>query len=137
MVKNAANKQGEKIKPVLQFAVLCDGITAPDQRGKVSFIGIFDKFIRPGIIPHFSLALGWKNGKGTFNHKVRLLNPDLKQLLESPDLPIELKHETQSARNVIDFNGMDFSKPGVYWVEILLEGETIMSIPLPVDKEVS
>lgn len=123
----------ERINPILQFAVLCDGVTEPDQRGKVSFIGIFDKFLRPGVIPHFALALGWKNGKGVFNHRIRLLDPDLKKILESPDMKFQLTHETQAARSVINLDGMNFSKPGVYWIEILLEQEAVLSIPLPVD----
>ncbi|KKS12570.1 MAG: hypothetical protein UU67_C0049G0014 [Candidatus Daviesbacteria bacterium GW2011_GWB1_41_5] len=120
--------------PQLQFAVLCDGVTALDQRGKISFVGVFDKFLRPGIIPHFSLVIGWKNGRGMFNQRVKFLDPDLKQILETPDMPIELKHETDGTRSILNIDGMNFTSPGVYWIEILLEKETVLSIPFAVEK---
>lgn len=123
----------EQIKPSLQFIILCDGVSAPDQRGKVSFIGVFDRFLRPGIIPHFTIAIGWKNGLGDYKFKLRLLDLDLKQMLETPDMELHLKHETAPARIDLNIEGMNFAKPGVYWVEILLDGETVQSLPLPVD----
>lgn len=132
-MKKHKKEETEQIKPSLQFVVLCDGVTNPDQRGKVSFIGIFDKFLRPGIIPHFSIAVGWKNGKGDFIFKLRLLNPDLKQLLMTPEMKLHLDHETASARADLNIDGMNFLKPGVYWVEVLLDEQTVQSIPLPVE----
>lgn len=126
-------KKIELISPTLQFIVLCDGVSMPDQRGKVSFIGVFDKFLRPGVIPHFSIAIGWKNGRGDYKFKMRLLDPDLKQLLETPDMELHLKHETESARADLNIDGMNFSRAGVYWVEIILNGETVQSLPLPVE----
>lgn len=124
----------EKVVPILQFAVLCDGIAGPDQRGKVSFIGVFDKFLKPGIVPNFILALGWKNGKGHFKAQVKLLDPDLNQIFITPELDLIHKHETDAGRTFLNIAGMDFKKPGVYWVEILLNTETILSIPLPVEE---
>lgn len=132
-MKNGEKKHlEEKITPSLQFAVLCDGVTAPDIRGKVSFIGVFDKFLRPGIIPNFTLAIGWKNGKGEYTSKVRLLNQDLRQIFETPEMKFILKDETESGRAIINFGQMSFPVPGVYWIEILLDNETAQSIPLPV-----
>lgn len=128
-----SGKKIEKVNPSLQFIILCDGVSMPDQRGKVSFIGVFDKFLRPGTIPHFAIVLGWKNGKGDHKFKMRLLDPDLKQLLETPDMELHLKHETESARADLNIDGMNFSKPGVYWVEVVLNDETIQSLPLPVE----
>lgn len=128
------SKNKEEIqKPMLQFAVLCDGV-APVEKGKVAFVGVFDNFVKPTVVPHFALALGWKGGKGKFKHKVKFLDPDLNQMFETPEMEFELKHETSGARNVVNFDGMHFPKAGVYWIEILLERETIMSIPLPVMK---
>lgn len=122
-----------QVKPSLQFIIPCDGVSAPDPRGKVSFIGVFDKFLRPGIIPHFTIAVGWKNGKGDYKFKLRLLDLELKQLLETPDMELHLKHETDSARVDLNIEGMNFAKPGVYWIEILLDNETVQSLPLPVE----
>lgn len=138
-MKDDAKKKTTEIttKPVLQFIVLCDGVSRPDQRGKISFIGVFDKFLRPGIIPHFSIAVGWKNGKGNFKFKMKLLTPDLKSLFETPDLNFKLNHETEAVRMNFDIEGINFATPGVYWIEVLLDGDTIQSIPLPVEKGAS
>jgi len=137
LVKINMKKKKENIievtNPVLQFIVFCDGVSVPDQRGKVSFIGVFDKFLRPGVMPHFTIAIGWKNGRGDHKFKIRLLDPDLKQLLESPDMDLHLKHETASARADLNIDGMNFPNAGVYWVEIILNGETVQSLPLPVE----
>ncbi len=124
----------EKIIPSLQFAVLCDGIVGPDQRGKVSFIGVFDKFLKPGVIPNFALAIGWKNGKGNFKFKVKLLDPELNQLFETHEMDVILKYETDAGRAFLNIGGMNFSKAGVYWIEILLDNETVQSIPIPVEE---
>ena len=71
MKGNAKKVKDEIVKPTLQYLVLCDAVSMPDQRGKVSFIGVFDKFLRLGIIPHFAIAVGWKNGKGNFSHCIQ------------------------------------------------------------------
>ena len=70
MKGNAKKVKDEIVKPTLQYLVLCDAVSMPDQRGKVSFIGVFDKFLRLGIIPHFAIAVGWKNGKGNFKFNI-------------------------------------------------------------------
>lgn len=126
-------KRTESVIPILQFVILCDMVSPPDQRGKVSFIGVFDKFLRPGVIPHFSVAVGWKNGKGEHKFKMRVLDPDLKQMVEIPEMQLHLKHETESARADLNIDGMNLAKAGVYWIEIVLNEETIQSIPLPVE----
>jgi len=133
--KNKQKQASSVVLPQLQFAVLCDGATAPDQRGKISLVGIFDRFLRIGIIPHFSLVLGWKNGKGKFSRKVRFLDPDLKQIFETPEMEIKLEHETSGAREILNIDGINLQKTGVYWIEIILEKETVLSIPIAAGEE--
>lgn len=125
--------KSEQINPSLQFIVLCDAVSTPDQRGKVSFIGIFDKFMRTGIIPHFTIAICWKNGRGDHKFKLRLLDPELNKVFETPEMKLHLKHETDSARADLNIDGMNFVKPGVFWVEVILNDETVQSVPLPVE----
>lgn len=125
--------RSEIVKPSLQFLVLCDAVSTQDQRGKVSFIGVFDKFLRTGIIPHFAITTGWKNGKGDFKFKIRLLDPNLKQIFETPEMEFHLKHETEAARADLNIDGMKFANPGVYWIEVVLDNETIQSVPLSVE----
>jgi len=63
---------------VISFFLIFTRSNLPEQRGKVSFVGVFDKFLRPGVIPHFSVAIGWKNGKGEHKFKMKLLDSGLK-----------------------------------------------------------
>lgn len=133
MAEEHKNNSKEKITPNLQYAILCDGVTPPDQRGKVSFIGVFDKFLRSGVVPNFTLVIGWKNGKGTHTSKIRFLNPDLQEILQTPEISFTLKDETEPSKAILNLGQMNFSVPGVYWIEILMNDETIQSIPLPVE----
>ena len=123
MKGNAKKVKDEIVKPTLQYLVLCDAVSMPDQRGKVSFIGVFDKFLRLGIIPHFAIAVGWKNGKGNFKFNIKLLDPELNLLFETPEMELPLTHETQAAPAYLSIDGMNFAKPGVYWIEVLLDNE--------------
>jgi len=122
----------EKSKPILQFSVLCTGI-AQEQDGKVVFIGVFCNFLRTGIIPQFFIVNRWVYGKGTFKQKIAIKDPDLqKTIVEITDQEFVLKEETSCADIVKGFVNVNFEKSGVYWVEILLDNELVMSYPLPV-----
>ncbi len=122
----------EKSKPILQFSVLCDGI-AQGQGGKPVFIGVFSNFVRTGIIAQFFIVNRWVYGKGTFKQKIVIEDPDLqKTIAEIPDQEFVLKEETGGADIVNGFVNVNFEKSGVYWVEILLDNELVMSYPLPV-----
>ena len=121
----------EKSKPILQFSVLCDGVAK--QGNKPVFIGVFSNFVRTGVIAQFFIANRWIYGKGTFKQKIAIKDPDLnKTIAEIPDQEFVLKEEINSADIVNGFVNINFEKPGVYWVEISLDNELLMSYPLPV-----
>ncbi|PIR43341.1 hypothetical protein COV24_03175 [candidate division WWE3 bacterium CG10_big_fil_rev_8_21_14_0_10_32_10] len=133
MAKNKENKhvQTEISKPILQFSVLCDGVA--NQGNKPVFIGVFSNFVRTGIIAQFFIANRWTYGKGTFKQKTAIKDPDLKKIVaEIPEQEFVLKEETNGADIINGFVNVNFKKPGVYWVEIFLDGELVMSYPLPV-----
>lgn len=122
----------EKSKPVLQFSVLCDGV-ANGQGGKPVFIGIFDNFVRTGIIPQFFIVNRWIYGMGKFKQKIAIKNPDLNSnVVEVADQEFVLQNETSPANIVSGLVNVNFEKVGVYWVEISLDDELVMSYPLPV-----
>lgn len=128
-------KHDEKqISPVLQYLVLCDNVL-PDKNNKISLVGIFDRFLQPTVIPHFCIAMRWKKGVGSHKFCVKLLDPDLKEIFTTPNIDLTLRHETDSASVVLNIDGMNFNRSGVYWVEVFLNNETIQSIPIPVDEK--
>ncbi len=121
----------EKSKPILQFSVLCDGVAK--QGNKPVFIGVFSNFVRTGVIPQFFIVNRWVYGKGTFKQKVVIKDPDLtKTVAEIPEQEFALQNETTGADLVLGFVNVNFEKGGVYWVQITLDGELVMSYPLPV-----
>ena len=122
----------EKSKPILQFSVLCDGV-AKGQGGKPVFIGIFDNFVRTGVIPQFFIANRWIYGKGKFNQKIEIKNPELnKNIAEVANQEFILQSETSPANIISGLVNVNFEKAGVYWVQISLDDELVMSYPLPV-----
>lgn len=129
-----SNKIEKHLAPSLQFSILCDGVAKPDQRGKLSVIGIFDEVLMPAIVPHFSLVLCWKKGIGKFKSQVKILDPKLKVMVSTPKVEVVLNHETQPGNQIFNFEGVNFAKAGVYWIEVVLDGETVQSIPVPVRK---
>ena len=122
----------EKNKPILQFSVLCDGV-AKGQGGKPVFIGIFDNFVRIGVIPQFFIANRWIYGKGKFKQKIAIKDPELiKSIAEVADQEFVLQNETSPANIISGLVNVNFEKAGAYWVEIYLDAELVMSYPLPV-----
>lgn len=123
--------QDNKIAPLLQFCVLCDGIAqGPD--GKPSFVGVFDMLKSTGMVPQFSIVLRWCNGQGSFKAKLRILNPDLVEIIPPMINDFEMAHRTHNTTGVYNFANLDFPVAGVYWIEISLDEEVVMSIPFPV-----
>ena len=124
-------KDIEKNRPILQFSVLCDGITR--QNNKPIFIGVFDHLVRTGIIPQFFIVNRWVYGQGMFKQKIAIEDPDLKKtVIETTEQELILKEETNSADMINGFVNVNFEQPGVYWIKVLLENDLIMSYPLPV-----
>jgi hypothetical protein len=131
--KDTAPKM-EAIKeiPSLQFSVLCDNIKVEPGSNKPNFVGVFSLFVRPGIVPQFFQVNRWIDGIGKYRQVTQILSPDLSQYVRTEEITFELKDRTQTHDVINRFQGLNFEKPGVYWVQILLDGEPTLSYPLPV-----
>jgi len=127
-------KQDNKMEnPILQFSVLCDGVATPQQLGnKPVFIGIFNSILRPMTLPQFFVIDRWISGLGEHFQSVRILDPELKEVAKLEGQKFNLPSKVHSADIVSAFVNLNFSKVGVYWVKIELDGKTAMSYPLPV-----
>ena len=122
-----------KIKPNLQFSVLCDDVRREDN-GKFILIGLFEA-INAKIFPATHAALfvvnRWCKGSGTFTQKIRIVNPKDKSLIfQTDEQTFELvdidRHHTLISR----FNNLVFPNAGKYWVEVLLDGELVINYPI-------
>lgn len=122
-----------KIKPDLQFSVLCDDVRREDN-GKFILIGLFEA-INANKFPATHQALfvvnRWCKGEGTFTQRIRIVNTKDKSLVfQTDDQVFELvdidRHHTLVSR----FNNLVFPNEGKYWVELLLDGELILNYPI-------
>ena len=118
-------------EPVLQYAILCDAI-AKDQSGKPVYIGAFDRLIKPIILPQFVIALKWICGLGSHAFGFKILDPELKPLYKTDNFPMQFKVKTDKIYADFPIINFDFNKSGVYWIEITLNNDSCLSIPLPV-----
>lgn len=122
-----------KIKPNLQFSVLCDDVRREDN-GKFILIGLFEainsnKF--PATHATLFVANRWCKGEGTFTQKIRIVNPkDNSLIFQTDEQAFELadidRHHTLISR----FNNLVFPNAGKYWVEVLLDGGLVINYPI-------
>ena len=122
----------------IQVAVLCDAAT--DSNGKLNLLGAFDSIFTnqmPVIHPMCSVALrmtfaGTEEGA----HQLRLsfVDEDGHPLMPAIDLPIQiaLPEDTHFiTRNFIaSFQQLKIEKPGLYSIDVSLDGHLKISIPL-------
>lgn len=129
-------QKNEVDTPILQYCVLCDNVTnPPGGKGKPVFSGVFSNVSRPSILPQFYVALRWTNGLGEHAATIKILDPHLNEIFKSPDISFKLSHHVSSTDHILQFSNFEFSKAGVYWIEILLNNETYSAFPLPVFEE--
>jgi len=122
----------------IQVAVLCDAAT--DYGGKLNFLGAFDTIYAsqmPAVHPQCSIAL-----RMTFNkveegaHKVKLnfVDEDGKLVMPSIDIPLEVAVPEETifvSRNfIVNIQHLKFEKPGLYAIDIAMDGRQEGSIPL-------
>ena len=125
------NEVKNREEPILQYVILCDAV-AKDQSGKPVYIGAFDRLNRPTILPQFVVALKWICGLGSHIFKFNILEPDLNILKTFGDFPIQFKAKTDVIHADFPIINFNFDKVGVYWIEVILNNDSYLSIPLPV-----
>ncbi len=122
-----------KIRPTLVHTIICDDVRQ-EMGGKFSLMGLFETIssqVFPVVHPRFAIVNEWTGGRGEFSCRVRLLAPDRTTVLWESESRFMLYNESQRHRDIsIRFN-TTFTVPGTYWVEILLDGERIGLVPLP------
>jgi hypothetical protein len=122
----------------IQIAILCDAAT--DNNGKLNILGTFDTIYSaqlPATHPQCSIALRMTFSKGEEGqHKVRLSfgDEDGKPVMPNIDIPIEVVLPEDTifiSRNfVVNIQQLKFEKPGLYAIDIAMDGRQEGSIPL-------
>jgi hypothetical protein len=124
----------DRIKPSLNFTIICDDVRQ-EMGGKISLMGMFENIYSskfPAVHPKLAIINEWADGKGEFNITMRILSCDKKAVLRETSSKIKLNDVNFRHRDVSIHLNIDFKSPGIYWVENLLDGELINSIPLNV-----
>jgi len=122
----------------IQVAVLCDAAT--DDNGKLNLLGAFDTIYAqqlPAVHPQCSLALRVTFGhedEGDHDLRLNFVDADGRPIM--PQIPIPLKISLPgdshfTTRNfIVNIQQLKFESPGLYSMDIVLDGETHASIPM-------
>jgi hypothetical protein len=127
------------LKPMnIQVAVLCDAAT--DDNGKLNLLGAFDTIYTqqlPAVHPQCSVALRVTFGhEGEGDHILRLnfVDADGRPIMPPIEIPVRvsLPGDTHfGTRNfIINIQQLKFEHPGLYSLDIALDGQSQASIPM-------
>ena len=122
------------ILPDLQAAILCEDVRA-EISGQQTLVGVLGAIPTPSLpIGFFKLCLWtrWCGGSGDFVQKCLIYDPEEDQAIAQAEIPFALADLNAHATNVHFFGGVQFQKYGTYHVEIQLDDEIRLRIPLPV-----
>ena len=124
----------------LQSALLCDAAT--DDHGKLNVLGAFDTLCSarmPVVHPLCAVALRFNYSpadEGPHQLKLAIVDADGRHLLAPLEVPVMLGLPEEShfgSRNFIfNLQQLRFDTPGVYAVDVTLDGVLVASIPLQV-----
>ncbi|MGB9682087.1 MAG: DUF6941 family protein [bacterium] len=102
-----------------------------DENGLIILDGLFsitdlEKF--PGV-DNFKVYSRW-TGIGTHTIKIQIADSDDNIIADSDEVNLEFKKDYETYYQVFDFNNTVFPKPGIYWVDALLDDKRDFSMPL-------
>lgn len=121
--------------PDLQASLICDDVRQ-ERNGKFMLIGIFDAIAMPQYpvtFQRFCIVNRWCCGDGTFSQQSRLLKPDgMTVLTEGKPVEVKFPNSTSTATCVEIFLNIKLTNPGIYWIEVLLDGTLKLRYPLRV-----
>jgi len=122
----------------IQVAVLCDAAT--DDQGKLNILGAFDTInalTLPAIHPQCAIALRvtfTSGDEGAHTIKLHFVDADGRPIMPSMDIPVEVAMPEDThfgTRNfIINIQQLKFEKPGLYSIDIAMDGRQEGNIPL-------
>jgi hypothetical protein len=124
------------MQPQVKLAVLCDyALTSQD--GKLSILGIFSQMNLaqiPGASPPFFVVVVLTLDRGKFPVRFGLSDPSGQSVLpeEPPPFDVQVEMPGTDTNLVLQFNNLPLNRPGIYQIQMFLEGRLIHSIPLSV-----
>jgi hypothetical protein len=123
--------QPSRILPDLQASLVCEDIRQ-EITGNFVLVGVIG-LIRVSQLPVTAFKLcvfnRWTAGVGVFTEAVRLVAPDQTSVLRKSQVRFALQDPTHHAINVTVFGQVEFTAPGVYYFEVLVD--EVMKIRYP------
>ena len=126
----------------IQTAVLCDAAT--DYQGKLNLLGTFDTIYAgqfPAMHPQCSIALRIifdRIEEGKHQLRMNFVDEDGKSIMPNMDAPVDVTFSPDAtfiSRNfVINIQQLKFEQPGLYAIDVAVDGRQAISIPLAVKK---
>jgi len=122
----------------IQVAVLCDAAT--DDNGKLNLLGAFDTIYArdlPAVHPQCAVALRvtfLSGDEGKRHLKLNFVDADGRSIMPGIDIPVEVTLPEDmhfGTRNfIINIQQLKFQEPGLFSVDLSLDGQSHASIPL-------
>lgn len=129
------------MNPAVKLAVLCDyALTSQD--GKLSVLGIFSQMNMaqlPGVTPPYFAVVVLGLEQGSYSVRFGVVDPVGQQVLtdEAPEFDMEVETAGADTNLVIQFNNLPLSRPGIYQIQLFLDGRLTHSLPLNVQAAMS
>lgn len=122
-------------KPNLIYAHICEDIRM-ELGDKVSLMGLFDSILAkefPAIHPRLAVVAAWGGAIGEFKSQILLVAPAESHITDLGSANIRLANEKHTHRHIGIHYNWKIPAPGIYEVRILLDGDLVRTLPLPVE----
>ena len=122
-----------RILPDLQCSLICEDVRQ-EANGNIILIGVLNQIMVPQVpVTANKLACfnRWTAGVGEFNEVVKLLAPDQSTVVRENTLAFSLENPGMTRTNVHLFQNVEFTKAGVYYVEVTVDDVLKLRYPLP------
>src|SRR5438270_3451213 len=129
-------RKGDTMQPEVKLAVLCDyALTSQD--GKLSVLGIFSQMNMaqlPGVTPPYFAVVVLSLDQGSYSVRFGVVDPVGQQVLteEAPEFDMEVETPGADTNLVIQFNNLPLARPGIYQIQLFVDGRLTHSLPLNV-----
>lgn len=129
-------------KPVLTAVIICDQIIT-DKSDKHTLVGVFSNIWTqsfPAIHSKFVVFTSWVNNNfsGKLKLDIKILSPD-NDYLDAKINNIDFNFDPNKigTYGIFEFNGVKFPVEGKYYIEVCIDGEKIVVLPLEVKKRLN
>ena len=126
--------EANRILPDLQASLLCEQVRQ-EVTGNLIIIGVISALPAPKFpikAAQLCVLNRWTAGMGTFTESVRFLGPDQTTALRTNETKFQLSDANHNISNVTVFGGLEFSEPGVYYIEVQVDQVLKIRYPVPV-----